>query len=186
MDVFISWSGTRSEAVAQALRDCLPLVIQVLRPWISVSDIEKGTRWSTEFASSLEKCSVGIICLTPKNLNAPWLLFEAGAISKKLENTYVIPYLFEFNPAQLAGPLTQFQAVKSEKEDTRSLLQTINRALGEGALGEVVLEQAFEKWWPDLEAIFQAIPPPEEDSAPQRADRELLAHISQMAEKAVA
>jgi hypothetical protein len=91
MKVFISWSGERSRAVAEALWEWLPNVIQTVNPWVSLADIEKGARWSTEIASQLETCCVGLICLTPENLSAPWLLFEAGAISKTLDKAFVCP-----------------------------------------------------------------------------------------------
>jgi hypothetical protein len=71
MKVFISWSGQRSAAVADALRYWLPKVIQALEPWMSADDIEKGTRWRSGLASELEQSSVGIICLTRENLNCP-------------------------------------------------------------------------------------------------------------------
>jgi hypothetical protein len=38
-------------------------------------DVEKGSRWFEEVAGALESAKVGICCLTPENLNAPWLLF---------------------------------------------------------------------------------------------------------------
>jgi hypothetical protein len=85
MKVFISWSGERSRAVAEALREWLPNVIQTVNLWVSLADIEKGARWSTDITAQLEECSVGLICLTPENLSAPWLLFEAGALSKMVD-----------------------------------------------------------------------------------------------------
>lgn len=54
MDIFISWSGERSKALAEALRSWLPKVIQNLNPWISVSDIEKGARWLIDISEKLE------------------------------------------------------------------------------------------------------------------------------------
>jgi hypothetical protein len=80
MEVFISWSGERSKAVAEALHDWLPNVIQTVRPWVSLADIEKGTRWNTDIASQLAECRVGLICLTPENVSAPWLLFGSPGI----------------------------------------------------------------------------------------------------------
>ncbi len=85
MKVFISWSGERSKAVAQAWHDWLPNVIQAVEPWMSETDIAKGARWGMDMARELDETRVGIICLTPENLNAPWILFEAGALSKTLE-----------------------------------------------------------------------------------------------------
>jgi hypothetical protein len=61
MDVLISWSGKRSKAAAEALRDWLPQVINAIKPWLSSADIDKGTQWRRKLASSLEECKAGII-----------------------------------------------------------------------------------------------------------------------------
>src|SRR5258706_2823307 len=81
-NTFISWSGERSRHVAKALRDWLPMVLQATKPFMSKKDIDKGSRWHVELAKALEVTKVGIICLTPENLSASWLLFEAGGLSK--------------------------------------------------------------------------------------------------------
>src|SRR5882724_417299 len=52
MNVFISWSGVRSKALAEVLSDWLPRVIQVLDPWVS-PDIEKRKRWSHVMSEQL-------------------------------------------------------------------------------------------------------------------------------------
>src|SRR6267154_4034636 len=83
-NVFISWSGKRSLGVAKKLRNWPPTVVQAARPWMSDTDIEKGTRGLNEIANALNGIKVGIVCLTPENLNEPWLLFEAGALSKTI------------------------------------------------------------------------------------------------------
>ncbi len=44
MKVFISWSGKRSRALAEAFRDWLPNDTQAIKPWMSDVDIDKGTR----------------------------------------------------------------------------------------------------------------------------------------------
>lgn len=144
MDVFISWSGDRSKAMAEYLRRWLKLVINAVDPWMSSSDIDKGARWSSDVASKLAASKVGIICVTPGNLNSSWLLFEAGALSKTLENTFVCPLLVGIEPLDISGPLAQFQATRMTKEDIRKLLGTINSALVEKALSEAHLDEAFE------------------------------------------
>ena len=94
MKVFISWSGNTSRLVAQALYNWFPLVLQSVSPWMSSVDIAIGTRWITEIGVQLKESHFGIICLTPVNLQAPWIHFEAGAISKSLQAPYIVPYLF--------------------------------------------------------------------------------------------
>ena len=175
MHIFISWSGNRSKAVAEALREWLPNVIQAVRPWMSGSDIEKGQRWSFDVAEQLAKSKVGIICLTPENLAAPWILFEAGALSKTLDMTYVCPYLHELDPKEIEGPLSQFQATKgADKEDMRKLIQTINRALGDLALTESRLDEIFDRWWPDLKRKLKKVPPLDLATARPKQDSEML------------
>lgn len=157
MKIFISWSGEKSSAVATALKSWLPCVINVLDPWLSIEDIEKGTPWSKSLSKKLKKSLVSIICLTRTNLRAPWLLYEAGAISKTLDNTYVCPYLIDLEKKELKGPLAQFQLTKADKQDTKRLIKTLNRALGNQALPETRLNESFKKLWPDLKKTLQKI-----------------------------
>src|ERR1039457_7341444 len=107
MKIFLSWSGDRSLAVATALRDWLPSVIQAVRPWISSTDIDKGSRWASEIASQLQECSIGIICVTPENRESSWLLFESGALSKSI-GTYVCTPPLPFLSTTRTSPLLAY------------------------------------------------------------------------------
>lgn len=176
MKVFISWSGDISKAIATALRDWLPKVIQSVKPWMSEQDIPKGTRWLHHISEQLEQVKVGIICLTPDNPSNSWILFEAGALAKTLEDTYVCPYLFRLFPSSVEWPLAQFQLSQADKDDTRKLVATINTAVGESQLSERHLDEAFEKWWPDLEKTLSGIPQKTTHSK-QRSDREILEEV---------
>ncbi|MBN1957886.1 MAG: TIR domain-containing protein [Desulfuromonadales bacterium] len=177
MEIFISWSGEQSKAIAESLRNWLPKVIQNLKPWISVSDIEKGTRWLKDISERLEKTNFGIFCLTQENLNAPWLIFEAGALSKTIDSSRVCPILYNFESTLLVGPLSQFQATKLRKEDMYKLLQDMNKCLGDKALSESQLEESFIVWWPKLEESINDISSIRSSVAQERSDRELLEEI---------
>ena len=82
MKVFISWSGDKSKAVAEQLKDWLPQIINLLDPWISFEDIGKGRRWSPEIAGQLAVSKAGIVCVTASNRANPWLLFESALFRK--------------------------------------------------------------------------------------------------------
>jgi hypothetical protein len=170
MKVFISWSGAKSKAVAIALRKWIPDVLQNVKPWMSEADIDAGSRWSRAIEGELSETRFGIICLTRTNQNASWILFEAGAIAKTLKDTFVCPYLIDLKPAELtAGPLTQFQAKRSNKKETWELLLALNRSLSAEALSDESLVRAFERWWPDLEAVLRSLPAEDESDLEARS-----------------
>lgn len=177
MDIFISWSGEKSKYFAEILRNWLPNVIQSLKPWISSSDIEKGARWQTEVTQRLESTKFGIICLTPENIVSPWILFEAGALSKVLDSSYVCPILIELKPADIVGPLAQFQFTNIQQQDIFSLLKSINKLLNQFLLTEEQLNESFQKWWPDLERKINSLSNFKKKPIPPRGDRELLEEI---------
>jgi hypothetical protein len=110
--VFLSWSGERSKAMAVGLREWLPLVLHYVEPWMSELDISAGGRWAVEVGRELEASNFGLICLTVENLSASWISFEAGALSKTVEKSSVVPYLLDVDFANVDGPLAQFQAKK--------------------------------------------------------------------------
>lgn len=150
MKVFISWSGDTSRQVALALRDWLPSVLQTVEPYVSSEDIDKGSRWSTHIARELDETSFGILCVTPDNLSAPWLNFEAGALAKSFETGRVTPFLMGVTAADLVGPLGQFQATSAERQDIERLVKSMN-SICPDQLAEARVVDAVSVWWPRLE-----------------------------------
>lgn len=180
MEVFISWSGVKSKAVAAILKDWLPAVIQAVKPYFTPEDLKKGTKWSTEISKKLDTCKIGIICLTSDNYNAPWILFEAGALSKHVDVSRVCPILFNLDAADISGPLVTFQFTLFVKEDIKRLVKMINAELENNAMADNVLDNVFEVWWPKLEAEVKAeLSKKEKDTsnAVTRPDRELLEEL---------
>jgi hypothetical protein len=186
MKVFISWSGNQSKKLGEAIRDWLPAVLQVVTPYFTPADIEKGTRWSTDISKELEDSQVGILCITRDNLHSDWILFEAGALSKRLQKSHVCPILFGITNTDLAGPLKQFQTTEFEKNDFLKLINVINNQLSDHRLPQKTLENVFEKWWPDLELkIKEILAEVEVINQPIRSDRELLEEILTLHRNAV-
>jgi hypothetical protein len=151
MKVFLSWSGDLSHKTALVFRDWLPSVIQSIAPYVSSEDIDKGARWSTDIAKELEDSTYGILCVTKENVHAPWLTFEAGALSKTMDKAAVSPFLFDIKRSEVSGPILQFQSTIFDKEDIKKLLSSLNRACGPDTLTEDRLEKAFSVWYPTLE-----------------------------------
>lgn len=181
MKVFISWSGNTSKKVAEIIREWLPTVLQTVKPYFTPSDIEKGTRWSTEIARELDDSMAGIFCVTKENLNSQWLMFEAGAISKKVEHSLVCPILIGLDNSDIKGPLTQFQTTLFEKSDFKKLISALNKANSSNILDDIVLNTVFEKFWPELEEKIVAILKKESSvtscEVGIRSDRDVLEEI---------
>ncbi len=157
MKVFISWSGESSLRVAQTLRDWLPSVIQSLEPYVSSEDIDKGARWSTDISRELEEASYGILCVTRENMEAPWLNFEAGALSKSFEKGRVSPLLFGVKRSEIKGPILQFQSTVTERDDVKKLLKSLNWSCSPPLLDDGRLEMIFDVWWPRLAESLDAL-----------------------------
>lgn len=157
MKIYICWSGETSRALAEIFKEWLPAVIQAVKPYYSPDDITKGSRWNTEISKELEASQIGLICLTKDNLEAPWVMFESGALSKNLDRSHVCPILFGVDPTDLKGPLVSFQASRFEKADIKKVVTMINKKLDTAGLSSTVLNSVFEKWWPDLEGKVKKV-----------------------------
>ena len=91
MNVFLTWSGQISHDVAEALRVWIPRVLQRVKPFLSSADIRKGARWNVDIAQQLSEVNFAIVRSTRDNLEAPWVHFEAGAVSKHLQSGRLQP-----------------------------------------------------------------------------------------------
>ena len=179
MKVFMSWSGLRSKLTAELLHDWIKCVIQAAQPWISSKGIERGALWFSEINNELKDTSVGVICLTAENKNAPWILFEAGALAKGLVNSRVCTFLVDLESADLQPPLSQFNHTFPTNESMWSLVATINNALGASSLEVSVLRRVFDTYWPQFEVAFAKIihENPSITVVPPRDDKEILSEI---------
>ncbi|MBQ5939860.1 EAL domain-containing protein [Massilia sp. AB1] len=167
MKVFLSWSGDRSRHIAESLRTWLPRVIQAVRPWMSDIDIPAGARWQTDIAHELDAADFGIICVTPENINKPWLMFEAGALSKSMKASRVCPLAFSMELHDLSGPIAQFQANKLDRDGVLQVLKAINASMGDQGLDQTHLSEQFEMLWSRLDKALEAIPTYEPPAAEQ-------------------
>lgn len=178
-NVFISWSGEKSKRIAEELRLWIPSVLQFAKPYFTPNDIEKGAKWSTEISQKLSETHVGIICLTKENLDKPWILFEAGALSKDLDRSRLCSILFGMDNTDLTGPLATFQTTEFDNVDFKKMMWTVNESGGNLALSKETFDTVFNKWWPDLEdSVAQILL--EDQSALQtdlRSDRDIIEEI---------
>lgn len=148
MKVFLSWSKTYSGEIAKVLQKWLEDAFhQKITTFISSEGIEAGTDWYRKISDELDQCELGILVLTPENVNSPWIMYEAGALSGKKA---LIPILFERNTDRVEGPLTKRQQVTYDKAGFRNLLRAINKHIDAG-LSEKMLDNFLKAEWDTLE-----------------------------------
>ena len=90
--VFLCWSKNRSKAIAEGWAKLLPEILAG-QPILS-TEFQKGREWSTTLRNDLNDAKTGIIFLTPENVAAPWIHFEAGALATAVASvlaTFVQP-----------------------------------------------------------------------------------------------
>lgn len=180
MKIFLSWSGKKSHAAAQLFSEWLPCVIQKARPWISSKDIDRGSIWFSEIYSQLAECTQSVLFVTKENQIKPWLLFEAGALSKGLSENRVCTFLVDLNVRDIesSSPLSQLNHTNTTKEQIFELTKTINKGLQEEAVSEAVLQKTFEAMWEEFSEKLDEIKSlPDEASTPERTDNDVLNDI---------
>lgn len=147
VDVFVSWSGSESRAIAQKLKGFLRAIFPTLEVYLSTEDISSGERWLMSVSGALEAAKFGVVVLTPQNLTKPWIHFEAGALSKSVREGRVVPLLCGLTPIALRdGPLAGFQAELLDESGIRSLVKSIRDA-AQYRMDDSAMSEAFSVWW---------------------------------------
>lgn len=176
INIFISWSGPLSMDVAKALREWLPYMFDNAVPWTSPTDIDAGSLWLEQIQGRIDGSAIGIMVVTKENIGSPWLNFEAGALSRTVQdyNSRVIPILVDFeNLGQLTGPLAQFQGVMLDEEGISQACQSIANALG---LNASTIGARYRSLWPELykEIAIARHSLPNVQSEPIATDRDII------------
>jgi len=159
MKVFLSWSGDKSHKIALAFSEWMPCVINAIDPWVSSKDIDRGSIWFGEIFEQLNDTSLGVVFVTRENQNKPWLLFEAGALSKGLSENRVCTVLVDLSVRDIesSSPLKHLNHTVLERDSIFELIKTINKKVDGKNVKESHLETAFSALWGDLEAKINTI-----------------------------
>lgn len=151
MKVFISWTGDAGKAVACAIGQSLSDVFTGVEPWISAVNIQAGQQWFAELMKALEDSRFAIACVSKRSLCAPWIMFEAGALSAKFGSPKLVPLMLDCVAKDLVDPLARFNGVLFDEESMRGLFVSINASVG-APLAPKALRAAFNDVWPALKA----------------------------------
>ncbi|WP_407107284.1 TIR domain-containing protein [Rhodococcus aetherivorans] len=153
--IFISWSGPLANAVAKVFREWLPEMFDDVDPWMSSDSIQAGSRWLYDITEKLQKSAFGIVVTTLENKNAPWLNYEAGAISGVLTGdaySRVTPVTVDFDDkSELPTTLNQYQTVSLDEPGLQKLFLSIATALQKDP---GVTTSRFRSTWPRFEQML--------------------------------
>jgi hypothetical protein len=154
VQIFIAWSSDRTHRLADALAALLGDVVEGLDVFVS-STIDKGVAWPPEIRRALRDSGVGIVCLAWERRDSPWLAFEAGALARTVQfgEGRLHPYLLNLDERHVPGPLQQFQAIRTTREETRAMVASI--AGQHGDPGRWADE--FESAWPALALVLEQL-----------------------------
>ena len=94
-------------------------------------------------ASELEGTSVGVVCLTPENLNSRLDTLRSRCPVEVIAEARICTYLYELRPGQLLSPLADFQATTTDKGTPQDALR-INAAQGGNGLSTEKLRKALK------------------------------------------
>jgi len=177
--VFISWSGGRSKGIASALHSWLPQVIQSVEPFMSAT-MDAGVKWNEVVNQNLDENDIGILCVTPENVERPWLNYEAGALSRSLnDRSRVIPYLLDFDAeGDCPAPLNQFNAALADQTGTWKVVSTLD-GLSTHSRG-VELKTVFDDyWWPKLRSELDDVRATDSQPPAHRPDSDKIDELLQ-------
>ena len=155
--IFLCWSKRRSRSIATAWAALLPEVIKDIQPIVS-TEFQKGKEWSMLLRRDLDEARTGIVFLTPENVDAPWIHFEAGALATAVgrRNGDVFTYVYGFDAGQLAGPLSAYHSTVATRVDTQRLVRDLCAELDRDPPDEA----AYSAWWVKLEEALSNVPSP--------------------------
>ncbi len=151
MKVFISWSGEKSRDVAELIKKLLR-VVNNIDAFMSNDDIRSGSMWFGKISDELAEANYGILVITEENKEAPWILFEAGALYKGLMHTSkIVPIIADNHIETLKNPLGSFHARRIEDNSMYSLVTDIQNEIATMDVKENnALKERFTYVWKDL------------------------------------
>ncbi|MGV9588556.1 hypothetical protein [Streptomyces tendae] len=168
MKLFISWSGDKARQCALVLEDWIKKMNHTVQPFCSPTGIAKGDLARLRISEELRESDLGIVCVTRGNQMAPWLNFEAGAVSKAVSYSRVMPFLIDLRDKDLkSGPLSSYQATdSSDRGHVWDMVKTINGEC-QSPVEPAVLRSHFDLYWGELDEKLKKIramaePVPEE------------------------
>ena len=179
MRIFVSWSMERSKHLSEIFSKYLPMILQNVEVFVSHADLDPGIEWNLKLNQELDSTDFGIICVTPENQNQNWIHFEAGKLSKHIENdaTRLIPVCYDMDLSELVSPLSQYQGKKFDVEDIRLIFKSVNQ-IQEKSVPLEHFDELFDKFKKEIKKHIADTPTIDPDKIPEkRSEESMLAEL---------
>lgn len=147
-EVFFSWSGDKSKEIALKFQDLFKHVFEpAVTSFMSARDIGVGRRSLDVLFSKLEQCNYGVCFVDAENARAPWIQFEAGALSKLIDTSRVMVLSLDGNVQSLEGtPLNEFQHKLFNKDDIKSIFEGIIESYKLEKSRDIIIQRFDGEW----------------------------------------
>ncbi|MCG9900873.1 MAG: hypothetical protein MH132_12785 [Hydrotalea sp.] len=149
-NIFLSWSGKLSNAIAYAFHQYLPIILQNSSSFFSPESIEKDADWFNKIKAELINVKTGIIFLTKENIKSEWIILEAGGI---LSKGSICVLLCDLDISDLKDNNSFFQYLNvtklNDKLDLLKLFLTLKKVISPDVSDDVV-NATFDKFYEDL------------------------------------
>lgn len=175
--IFISWSGQRERAVAEALREALPdLCVTEVEVFVSSKSITKGANGTSVIEANLDASDYGIVLVSRENQDAPWLNYEGGWLASTLSRP-VSTICLDLRPGDVTSPLAPRQATQFEsEEDMTELLQQIAETANP-SIPQRALNTLLKSVWPGIRDSWKPDNFLSAGEQNQRSEQDMLAEI---------
>lgn len=149
--VLLSWSGDESKEIAKCFKNMMSVVFSpVVETYMSEVDSPIGKRGVESLAKILNDCNYGVFFVNKANALAPWIHYEAGAISKESPISRLMVLLLDNNPMYISGtPLSDFTYSMFNKEGVLKIINAIIDISGYSDKKENFINR-FNNEWPNF------------------------------------
>jgi hypothetical protein len=114
--VYLCWSKGLGRLLAERFHRWIKDQMgDYIDPFFSPEDIEVGRPWWESLRKEMKDNEHAILFMTREMAHAPWVIFEAGAISRNLAKSRIIPVMVDIETWDLPAPLQQLQNIDKEQ-----------------------------------------------------------------------
>lgn len=160
--VFISFSQRLTHDVAKVIEEVItsiyPKSKSNVEVFLSSKKIKAGT-FKGQILNAMRNAKFAISVLSSENKNAPWLMYEAGALSLAVEQNggHLMPYLFCRHGSDREATIEDLQYVQYQRdhednqEQFKKLIENLNDSLSnQNKVNGLKIANAIDDAWPDI------------------------------------